>query len=191
MAAQHSRPTTQVSLEMVVWKTVRLPLRIFFTGLSVILLFSVWRRFGLPGPGVLLAALSVDKANSEIPGFNASATLAALFVMTTGVMVVAMLWWMIDRYFGLIQKGAVSADFSNMRDLPLGLPEGTIRAILALLVAVVGRPILIFSKTLALDTAIAGYVNEISNGGIGLYPLAQTAKTLHKVDQRRLIHSSG
>jgi len=48
-----------------------------------------------------------------------------------------------------------------IKDLPLGLPEGTIRALLAILVGIVGLPLLLFSRALGLDVAIAGYVNGI------------------------------
>ncbi len=159
---------TSIEIGMLVWKVVRLPLRIFLIGLSVILLFAVWGWLGLPSAGSLVAwfAVAPDLKPARL---NLSAALAALMVMTSALSVVGLLWWLIDRYFGLVSKGKVAVDLSAMRDLPMGLPDGTIRSVLALFVAVVGLPILIFSNILHLDNAIAGYVNGIIAGVFGFY----------------------
>lgn len=61
----------------------------------------------------------------------------------------------------LRDKDIPEARFALIKDLPLGLPEGTIRALLAILVGIVGLPLLLFSRALGLDVAIAGYVNGI------------------------------
>ncbi|MGQ3765204.1 hypothetical protein ACUBJ4_25405, partial [Klebsiella quasipneumoniae subsp. similipneumoniae] len=58
---------------------------------------------------------------------------------------------------------------AQLKDLPMGLPEGTIRAVLALIVAVVGLPLLLFSSQLGTSPEIAGYLNGIITGVFGYY----------------------
>ncbi|MCW8085062.1 hypothetical protein [Sabulicella glaciei] len=56
-----------------------------------------------------------------------------------------------------------------LRDLPMALPEGTVRAVLALVAGIVGLPLLLFSQALALNEAVAGYANGIIAGVFGYY----------------------
>lgn len=58
---------------------------------------------------------------------------------------------------------------AQLKDLPMGLPEGTVRAVLALIVAVVGLPLLLFSSQLGTTPEIAGYLNGIITGVFGYY----------------------
>ncbi|MFL1464389.1 hypothetical protein ACI6QG_19465, partial [Roseococcus sp. DSY-14] len=96
--------------------------------------------------------------------------LAALLVFLTGTGFAAFLWWLSARSFALLRDPATTPDqVAALRDLPLALPEGTVRAVLALIVGIVGLPILLFSQALALDAAIAGYVNGIIAGVFGYY----------------------
>ncbi len=96
--------------------------------------------------------------------------LAALLVFLTGMGFAAFLWWLSARSFALLRDPATTPDqVAALRELPLALPEGTVRAVLALIVGIVGLPILLFSQALALDAAIAGYVNGIIAGVFGYY----------------------
>lgn len=61
------------------------------------------------------------------------------------------------------------ARLALIKDLPLGLPDGTIRALLAILVGIVGLPLLLFSNALGLGEAIGGYVNGIILSVFGFY----------------------
>jgi hypothetical protein len=45
---------------------------------------------------------------------------------------------------------------AQLKDLPMGLPEGTVRAVLALIVAVVGLPLLLFSSQLGTTRRLPG-----------------------------------
>jgi hypothetical protein len=174
------------------WAVLRQPLRVFLTGLAVILVFWVWGKAGLPGPGTIVASVFGAQRPASL---DPSATLAAVLVMTGGLSVIGLLWWLTDRYFELIAKGAVAADLSALRDSPLGLPEGTVRAALALIVALVGLPVLVFSNTLQLDNAIAGYINGIISGVFGFYfgsrmPNASAAAVRQAAAATRLVDSA-
>ena len=86
-------------------------------------------------------------------------------VFFVGIGFAAFLWWLASRFFGLISKGSLSPEaLAALKDLPLALPEGTVRALLALIVAVVGLPLLLFSNVLHLTDGVAGYVNGIITG---------------------------
>jgi hypothetical protein len=114
------------------------------------------------------------------------ASLAALLVFLVGLGFAGFLWWLASRCFTLLRDPATTPEqLSALRDLPLALPEGTVRALLALIVGVIGLPLLLFSQSLALNDAIAGYVNGIIAGVFGYYfgarstgPEAQAARRL-------------
>src|SRR5207244_10934412 len=83
-------------------------------------------------------------------------------VFAAGIGLVVMLWWISARFFRLLESGLIDgATVAAIRDLPMGLPEGTVRAVLALIVAMIGLPVLVFQGVLDLDAEIAGYVNGI------------------------------
>jgi hypothetical protein len=161
--------TPSVPTATQIWRIFRVPLQIFCIGASVILLIEIWRMLGLPDFGAAIAKWLAAAPEPSTPGLNPSATLAALLVMAGAFTVVAMLWWLIGRYFRLLEDGKVAADPAALRDLPLGLPEGTVRSILALIVAIVGLPIMIFSQTLHLTDPLIGYINGIIAGVFGFY----------------------
>jgi hypothetical protein len=146
------------------------PLKILLIGLSGVTVLFCARLAGI-GAGPLLSA----------PG-----TLAALLVFLVGIGFAAFLWWLASRCFTLLRDPATTPEqMAALRDLPLALPEGTVRALLALIVGVIGLPLLLFSQTLALNDAIAGYVNGIIAGVFGYYfgarsttPEAQAARRL-------------
>ncbi len=137
---------------------------------------------GLAAVIVLLAARLAGIA----PLAAAPASLAALLVFLVGLGFAGFLWWLASRCFTLLRDPATTPEqLSALRDLPLALPEGTVRALLALIVGVIGLPLLLFSQSLALNDAIAGYVNGIIAGVFGYYfgarstgPEAQAARRL-------------
>lgn len=130
------------------------PLAILLSGLAAVAVLAAAQRAGV----------------SLGPLLSAPSQLAALLVFLTGIGFAAFLWWLASRCFALLRDPATTPEqVAALRDLPLGLPEGTVRALLALIVGVVGLPLLLFSQALALDAAIAGYVNGIIAGVFGYY----------------------
>lgn len=146
------------------------PIAILLSGLATIAVLLAARLAGLG-----LAPLS-----------TAPASLAALLVFLVGLGFAGFLWWLASRCFTLLRDPATTPEqLSALRDLPLALPEGTVRALLALIVGVIGLPLLLFSQSLGLNDAIAGYVNGIIAGVFGYYfgarstgPDAQAARRL-------------
>ncbi|WPB84550.1 hypothetical protein [Sediminicoccus rosea] len=139
---------------------------------------------GLAAIAVLLAARLAGLGLAPLSA--APASLAALLVFLVGLGFAGFLWWLASRCFTLLRDPATTPEqLSALRDLPLALPEGTVRALLALIVGVIGLPLLLFSQSLALNDAIAGYVNGIIAGVFGYYfgarstgPEAQAARRL-------------
>jgi hypothetical protein len=130
------------------------PLKILLTGLAAVAVLLAARLAGL-GLG---------------PIQTAPASLAAVLVFLVGMGFAAFLWWLASRCFTLLRDPATTPEqMAALRDLPLALPEGTVRALLALIVGVIGLPLLLFSQSLALNDAIAGYVNGIIAGVFGYY----------------------
>lgn len=155
-------PTPRPSGLQGFWEDVlRLPVRIFLVGGAVILVFWLASQAQFPGMSLLTAAQ---------PASGTVQLLIGVLVFAIGVALAGFLWWLSARFFALIaNKSLDNAGLAAMKDLPMGLPEGTVRAVLALIVAVVGLPILLFSSALGLDAAIAGYVNGIITGVFGFY----------------------
>jgi hypothetical protein len=123
---------------------------------------------GLAAVAVLLAARLAGLGLGPIQ--TAPASLAAVLVFLVGIGFAAFLWWLASRCFTLLRDPATTPEqMAALRDLPLALPEGTVRALLALIVGVIGLPLLLFSQSLALNDAIAGYVNGIIAGVFGYY----------------------
>jgi hypothetical protein len=130
------------------------PLKLLLTGLAAVSVLFCARLAGV-GPGVLLSS----------PG-----SLAAVLIFLVGLAFAGFLWWLAARCFTLLRDPATTpGQLSALRELPLALPEGTVRALLALIVGVIGLPLLLFSQALALNDAIAGYVNGIIAGVFGYY----------------------
>jgi hypothetical protein len=103
-------------------------------------------------------------------GLGSAPSLIALLVFAVGLGFAAFLWWLASRCFTLLRDPATTPEqMAALRELPLALPEGTVRALLALIVGVVGLPLLLFSQSLGLNDAVAGYVNGIIAGVFGYY----------------------
>lgn len=142
---------------------LRLPLRILLTGAAIAAVLGAGVAFGLPGPEALFAAFAA-------PGAAGLPALIGMMIFLVGIGFAAFLWWLAARSFALVANPAIGPErLAGLRDLPLALPEGTVRALLALIVGVIGLPLLLFSKTLGLTDAIAGYVNGIVTGVFGFY----------------------
>ncbi|MBB3899391.1 hypothetical protein [Roseococcus suduntuyensis] len=139
---------------------------------------------------LLLPLLLARAAGLRLEGaLAAPANLVALLVFAVGIGFAAFLWWLASRSFALLRDPATTpGQIAALRDLPMGLPEGTVRALLALIVGIIGLPLLLFSQALALNDAVAGYVNGIIAGVFGYYfgarsttPEAQVTRRLTEV----------
>jgi hypothetical protein len=140
---------------------LRLPARIFAAGFSILILALAWKY-------TIGTSFAWSSANSLDASW--AALVVAALVFAAGVGLIIMLWWLTARYFHLIGSGAIdSATITVIKDLPMGLPEGTVRAILALIVGMIGLPVLVFQGVLDLDQEVAGYVNGIVAGVFGFY----------------------
>ncbi|MCS6891698.1 MAG: hypothetical protein NZN45_08790 [Rhodovarius sp.] len=141
-----------------------------------------------PRPSSLLllgTALPIALLASAALGL-APGAVAALLVFLTGVGFAVFLWWLAARAFALLADPATTPEqLSALRELPMGLPEGTVRAVLALMVGVIGLPLLLFASALGLSDAIAGYVNGIIAGVFGYY-FGARAQHPEALAQRRL-----
>lgn len=121
------------------------------------------------------------------PSGIGAAHLVALLVFLVGIAFAGFLWWLAARSFRMLADPATTPEqIAALRELPMGLPEGTVRAVLALIVGVVGLPLLLFAATLGLTDAIAGYVNGIIAGVFGYY-FGARAQTPDAHAQRRVV----
>ncbi|MBK1679631.1 hypothetical protein [Rhodocyclus tenuis] len=128
--------------------------------------------YGIAGVIVVLA-IKATGLFQDVAGFltfGKSAERIATLVFLVGLGFAAFLWWLCARYFQLLREANPGENLlSSLKDLPMALPEGTVRAIIALIIGVVGLPLLVFSKELGLSDAIAGYVNGIIIGVFSYY----------------------
>lgn len=137
----------------------KLPLQIVMMGISIFIVAKLFTYLGLH---------PISWPSKETgSGFKA---FIALIVFLVGTGMVSFLWWLSSRYFRLLGCAGENIDkVAQLKDLPMGLPEGTVRAVLALIVAVVGLPLLLFSSQLGTTPEIAGYLNGIITGVFGYY----------------------
>src|SRR5262249_51878599 len=134
------------------WSVVKQPTRILLNGLAVLLLVWVATHIRVP---------AFDNIAASLAGINVLETIVALLVFLVGLAFAGFLWWAVDRFFALASTGK---DLRSLSNLPMGLPEGSIRSVLALIVAVVGIPLLVFSEAMHLSGTVAGYLNGIITG---------------------------
>ncbi len=154
-------PTAESTMADRIWSVFRLPLQIVVTGLAILLLVWISTRFTSPALSALGLALA---------GNNALPAVIALLLFVVGLSFAGFLCWVVGRYFALISNPKMTADLlSNLKDLPMGLPEGTVRSVLALIVAVVGLPLIVFANKIVNDANVAGYLNGIITGVFGFY----------------------
>ncbi|WP_085314240.1 hypothetical protein [Derxia lacustris] len=145
------------------WQALAGPARLLAYGLVVLLLLGLLNHFVLGGMG---GAGGIGAALGGSGGLRTFAVAALIFGV--GLAFAAYLWWLSARYFSAIRD--MPADkLAALKDLPMALPEGTVRAVIALIVGVVGLPILVFSRALDLNESIAGYINGIVTGVFAYY----------------------
>lgn len=138
------------------WSILRTPARILLSGTAALLVVAGARFAGAPPLADLLSGSPVQ--------------FAALLVFLVGLAFAGFLWWLAARSFAFLGDPRTTPEqLASLRDLPLALPEGTVRAVLALIVGVVGLPLLLFSQALSLNDATAGYVNGTIAGVFGYY----------------------
>ncbi len=150
---------SDVKFEKIWSEVLKLPVQILTLGLTIFCVIQLFQWLNLP-------TLTLPK-DQEISWLK---ILVALAIFVVGIGVVAFLWWLSSRFFHLLGTAGENADkVAQLKDLPMGLPEGTVRAVLALIVALVGLPLLLFSNEVGSDPAIAGYINGIITGVFGFY----------------------
>ena len=119
---------------------------------------------------LILAALAALGGGAALLPPSPPVMFVAVLIFLVGLAFAGFLWWLAARSFALLAAPGTSAEqIAALRDLPMALPEGTVRAILALIVGVVGLPLLLFAAALGLSDAVAGYVNGIIAGVFGYY----------------------
>ncbi|WP_194791888.1 hypothetical protein [Pseudomonas sp. UFMG81] len=143
----------------------------------------LWSIFGGPlkllgyGLSIYLVCLALETTGlfTRIAGFlsfSDNKARVATLVFIVGLSFAAFLWWICSRHFALIRRMSPSdaaSAFANLKDTPMALPEGTVRAVIALIVGVVGLPLLMYVDILNVSDAIAGYVNGIIIGVFSYY----------------------
>lgn len=140
---------------------LRLPARILAVGFAILIPALIWNYM-----------IGTDVAWSFPSALNPSwaELVVAVLVFGAGISLVVMLWWLTARFFHLLESRTVdAATMAVIKDMPMGLPDGTVRAVLALVVAMVGLPMLVFQGVLDLEPEIAGYINGIVAGVFGFY----------------------
>ena len=164
------------------WSALRLPLQILLLGLIVLLLIWISTQIHVP---------LFDDISKSLAGANVLTTIVALLVFFVGLSFAGFLVWVVGRYFALVSSGK---ELTSLKDLPMGLPEGSIRSLLAMIVAVVGIPLLVFSEAMGLKNGVSGYLNGIITGVFGFYfgtraagssgqALSQIADAKNRADQ--------
>lgn len=153
-------PSAGAPVDAVLRRILMLPLQILATGGAILLLLWVCTLFRIPGIDRFVASLEGNGTNAFV----------AVMIFFVGLSFAVFLWWVVDRYYVLIRdKQLTPESLASLKDLPLGLPEGTVRSILALIVAIIGLPLLLFSHALNLGQEISGYINGIIAGVFGYY----------------------
>ncbi|MGE4048467.1 MAG: hypothetical protein AB7F35_26665 [Acetobacteraceae bacterium] len=140
------------------WAILRFPVQLLVVGAAILLLIYLFGEVRLPALQGIVTALS------------GTAGTVAFLLFLVGLAFAAFLWWLSARFFSLLTSEKLNPEqVAGLKDLPMALPEGTVRAVLALIVGVVGLPLLLFSQALTLSDAVAGYVNGIIIGVFSFY----------------------
>jgi hypothetical protein len=152
-------------------------------------------RFGrLRGlvPGVLALALALPGGVAAAEGDVAGVKDANAALLAGGTVVVVLLffllgsWWMLRRLAQELQDKAATGQDSAGRnlaarllDLPLGAPEGSVRALLSIFIIVFGFLLLALSKPLGLTggEALTGFIGAV----ISYYFAARTGEQARQV----------
>jgi hypothetical protein len=87
----------------------------------------------------------IERLGAALSGTAVLPAFVAILFFIVGLSFAVFLWWIVGRYFSIISSGKLTPDqMSSLKDLPVGMPERTIRAILALIVGIIGLPLLLF-----------------------------------------------
>jgi hypothetical protein len=160
-------PGSSQTFYAVLWSVLKLPTQILLTGSAVLLI--LWGSS-------LFHFLALERLGAALSGVELVPSFVAILFFLVGLSFTVFLWWIAGHYFSLISSGKLTEDaLADLKDLPIGLPEGTVRAVLALIVAVMGLPLLLFSHALSLSSEITGYLNGIIAGVFGFYFGSRTA----------------
>ncbi len=133
-------------------------------------LFPVLQIIGVGLSGIFV--LWVARKSEVFSGLSIGSdpTLIAALIFMVGVIILGFLWYLTRRGFQLLADPAMTPErLAIMKDLPLGLPEGTVRAILALVVGTVGLPLLLFMDPLGIPEGTAALVANIITGVFAFY----------------------
>jgi hypothetical protein len=122
-------------------------------------------------PVAVLLALVPTTAWAQQPAKDyALPFLFLLFVVAVGAVVGRWIWTLRRDFVGLLNQGEATDPLARatlFRDSSAGLPEGTIRAALALLVVAILLPALVLSSALGLSGT--GEIGTILGGILGFY----------------------
>lgn len=136
-------------------RVVRIPIQMLAIGITAILLLKAAQWSGILS-GITLAA--------------GDPTVIAILIFAVGIIILGFLWYLTRSGFALLRDPTITAErLATIKDLPLGLPEGTIRAILALIVGIVGLPLLLFMDPLGIPEGTAALVANIITGVFAFY----------------------
>src|SRR5215475_3076069 len=112
--------TPQPGVGSALWSTLRLPFQVLLLGLIVLLLIWLSTKIHVP---------LFEDISKSLAGANVLETIVALLVFFVGLAFAGFLWWVVGRYFALVSSGK---EIASLKDLPMGLPEGSIRSLLAM-----------------------------------------------------------
>ncbi|HVZ10255.1 hypothetical protein [Rhodopila sp.] len=144
------------------WSIVRLPLQIILTGLAIIVVVLI-ARFVFPG-------IFESGGSDTLFTGNGATLVVGTLVFLLGIAAFAFLWWLVKAGYDLLGNRDIDdTRLQSLNELPLGLPEGTVRAVLALIVGMVGIPLLLFSAPLGIPQGTAGMIATIVSGVFAYY----------------------
>ena len=106
-------PPAALDWHATIWRLIDLPLRILAIGLAIIALFAFAQWSGVLG----VLTLSPDNP-----------TIIAALIFAVGLSILGFLWYVTGQGFNLLRSPDITPErLSVMKELPLGLPEGTVR----------------------------------------------------------------
>src|SRR5690242_9503916 len=101
------------------WGVLRLPLHVLLMGGAVLGLVKLAQSAGV-GLNIVPAAVR-----------DGSVMVVALLLFLVGMTVAGFLWWLAKEAFVVLKDETMTPErLAHIKDLPLGLPEGTVRAVL-------------------------------------------------------------
>ena len=155
MPDQSPAPSATQDWHATLWRLIDLPLRILAIGLAIIALFGLAQWSGVLG----VLTLAPDNP-----------TIIAALIFAVGLAILGFLWYVTGQGFNLLRSPDITPErLSVMKELPLGLPEGTVRAVLALIVGIIGLPLILFMHPLGIPEGTTALVANIITGVFAFY----------------------